>query len=245
MPSVNSVSMRMPLPSSTVITPSLPTFSMTSAIISPTSGSSALIDATEAISCLAWTGRAWLRSSSTMTLEPRSRPRLRLIGSAPAAMLRMPSRTIAWASTVAVVVPSPATSLVRIETSLASCAPMFWNGSSSSISRAMVTPSLMIRGAPYFLSSTTLRPLGPSVTRTALASASTPPLSARRAVISKASCLADHVVRSFHRPGEGRLLWAGPGEGPPPLRSPRRRRRRQGSAPPPRGDRARSGAAAR
>src|SRR3989304_200538 len=39
MPSTNSVSMRMPLPSSTVMTPSLPTFSMTSAMISPISGS--------------------------------------------------------------------------------------------------------------------------------------------------------------------------------------------------------------
>ena len=38
---------------------------------------------------------------------------------------------------------------------------MFSNGSSSSMSRAMVTPSLVIVGAPYFLSSTTLRPFGP------------------------------------------------------------------------------------
>src|SRR6266540_4433226 len=38
----------------------------------------------------------------------------------------------------------------------------------------MVTPSLVIVGAPHFLSSTTLRPLGPSVTRTTLASLSTP-----------------------------------------------------------------------
>ena len=43
---------------------------------------------------------------------PASRPRLRLIGLAPAATIFMPSRTIAWARTVAVVVPSPATSLV-------------------------------------------------------------------------------------------------------------------------------------
>src|SRR5215470_14096001 len=51
---------------------------------------------------------------------------------------------------------------------------MFSNLSSSSISLATVTPSLVMRGAPKLLSITTLRPLGPSVTRTALASVSTP-----------------------------------------------------------------------
>ncbi len=61
---------------------------------------------------------------------------------------------------------------------------MFSNASSSSISRAMVTPSLVMVGAPYFLSSTTLRPLGPSVTRTASATLSTPRLRERRAVSS-------------------------------------------------------------
>ena len=54
-----------------------------------------------------------------------SMPRLSASGLAPAATLRRPSRTMAWASTVAVVVPSPATSLVLVATSLASCAPMF------------------------------------------------------------------------------------------------------------------------
>ena len=59
-------------------------------------------------------------------------------------------------------------------TSLTSCAPMFWKGSSSSISRATLTPSFVIWGAPNFLSIITLRPFGPSVTLTASASASTP-----------------------------------------------------------------------
>src|SRR5262249_13350982 len=45
-----------------------------------------------------------------------------------------------------------------------------------------VTPSLVMRGAPKLLSSTTLRPLGPSVTRTALARMSTP-----RSIFSRAS----------------------------------------------------------
>ena len=71
------------------------------------------------------------------------------------------------ASTVAVVVPSPARSAVLEATSRTICAPMFSNLSSSSISLATVTPSLVIRGAPYDLSRTTLRPFGPSVTLTA------------------------------------------------------------------------------
>ena len=47
------------------------------------------------------------------------------IGLAPAATLRRPSRTIDQASTVAVVVPSPATSSVFLATSLTSSAPIF------------------------------------------------------------------------------------------------------------------------
>ena len=73
---------------------------------------------------------------------------------------------------------------------------MFSKGSSSSISRAMVTPSLVMVGAPNFLSRTTLRPLGPSVTLTASASPSTPRLRERRAVSSKISCLATVSVIS-------------------------------------------------
>src|SRR4051794_29370949 len=111
---------------------------------------------------------------ATATLTPFSMPFFRSIGLAPAATLRMPSRTMAWARTVAVVVPSPAMSLVFVATSLASCAPMFSKGLARSISLAMVTPSLVIVGAPKRLSITTLRPRGPSVTRTALASLLTP-----------------------------------------------------------------------
>ena len=103
------------------------------------------------------------------------------MGLAPAARFFRPSPTMAWASRVAVVVPSPATSLVLVETSFTSCAPMFSKGSSSSISLAMVTPSLVMRGAPNFLSSTTLRPLGPRVTLTVSASWLTPISSALRA----------------------------------------------------------------
>ena len=83
------------------------------------------------------------------------------IGVAPAVTFLRPSRKIASASTVAVVVPSPATSEVLLATSRTICAPMFWYGSSSSISFATVTPSLVTVGEPHFLSRTTLRPRGP------------------------------------------------------------------------------------
>ena len=49
-------------------------------------------------------------------------------------------------------------------------APMFSNLSSSSISLATVTPSLVTVGEPKLFSMMTLRPFGPSVTRTAFAS---------------------------------------------------------------------------
>src|SRR3981081_1188730 len=51
---------------------------------------------------------------------------------------------------------------------------MFSNLSESSISLATVTPSLVMRGAPYDLLRRTLRPFGPSVTLTALARMSMP-----------------------------------------------------------------------
>src|SRR5207249_4489919 len=85
-----------------------------------------------------------------------------------------PSRKMACARTVAVVVPSPARSEVLVATSFTIWAPMFSISSSSSISFATVTPSLVTVGLPNFLSMTTLRPLGPNVTFTASASLSTP-----------------------------------------------------------------------
>ncbi len=86
----------------------------------------------------------------------------------------MPSLKIARASTVAVVVPSPATSEVLVATSLTSLAPMFSKRSSSSTSLLTVTPSLVTVGPPNDLSMITLRPVGPMVTATASASFSTP-----------------------------------------------------------------------
>ena len=127
-----------------------------------------------------------LASSSTTASTALSMPRLSSIGLAPAATILQPSRKIAWASTVAVVVPSPATSEVLEATSLTIWAPMFSNGSSSSISLATVTPSLVTVGAPKLFSRTTLRPLGPRVTLTASASVSTP-----SRICSRASCVED------------------------------------------------------
>ncbi len=62
---------------------------------------------------------------------------------------------------------------------------MFWIGSLSSISLATDTPSLVIDGAPNFLLMITFLPLGPNVTLTALANASTPSLSFALASTSK------------------------------------------------------------
>src|SRR4029079_3624969 len=81
---------------------------------------------------------------------------------------------MACASTVAVVVPSPATSDVLLATSYTICAPMFSSASLRSISFATVTPSLVMVGDPNFLSRITFRPRGPSVTLTALAKLFTP-----------------------------------------------------------------------
>src|SRR5712691_1723213 len=143
-----------------------------------------------AISALPLTSFASALMASTTAAPPFSRPRFRSIGFAPAAMLRRPSCTIACARTTDVVVPSPAMSLVLVAASLRSCAPMFSNGSSSSTSRATVTPSWVTVGEPNFLSSATLRPLGPSVVLTAFAMMSTPPLRRLRASSVKTSCFA-------------------------------------------------------
>ena len=97
---------------------------------------------------------------------------------------------MAWARTVAVVVPSPALSFVLEATCWISLAPMFSNGLSSSISRAIVSPSLTMSGAPKLFSRTTLRPRGPMVTRTASASAFIPRSRAPRDSSEKLRSLA-------------------------------------------------------
>src|SRR5712672_3383868 len=183
MPSTTSSSVSSDFASSTVMTPSLPTFFIASARNLPISTSPlAEMVPTWAISSFEVTFLEFFFRSSTTASTARSMPRLRSIGFMPAATDLAPSLTIDAASTVAVVVPSPAKSDDFEATSRTIWAPMFSNLSSSSISFATVTPSLVMRGAPKLLSSTTLRPLGPSVTFTALARMSTP-----RSILSRAS----------------------------------------------------------
>src|SRR5947208_10996402 len=185
MPSTTSSVVSRPFASSTVMTPSLPTFSIASAIMSPIVRSPlAETVPTCAISSRPLVSLDTFLSASMTTGTALSMPRLRLIGSWPAATSLAPSVKIARASTVAVVVPSPATSEVFDATSFTICAPMFSNLSLSSISFATVTPSLVMFGAPNDFSRTTLRPRGPSVTVTASARTFTP-----RRILSRASWL--------------------------------------------------------
>ncbi len=136
----------------------------------------------------AWTA---IFSSPTAAFTALSMPRFRSIGFMPAATAFRPSRMNACASTVAVVVPSPASSLVLEATSFTICAPMFSNASSSSISLATETPSLVMVGAPKLFSSTTLRPFGPRVAFTALARTLTP-----RTILERASSPETNVLGS-------------------------------------------------
>src|SRR3954452_7794887 len=217
MPSTTSSSFSRLLPSSTVMTPSLPTLSIASAMILPIDSSLlAEMEPTCAISLEVVVGLEALRSCSVSCSTALSMPRLRSIGFMPAATYFMPSRTMAWASTVAVVVPSPALSLVLEATSLTICAPMFCSLSFSSISLATDTPSLVTVGAPKERSSTTLRPLGPRVTLTALARMFTPSTMRWRASAPKITSLAAIDSYLFEMFGGGRrrlrdLLEAGGG----------------------------------
>src|SRR6266446_6137526 len=175
MPSTTSSTVSADFDSSTVMTPSLPTFSMASAMRLPMVLSlfEAMV-ATCAISFLSLVDLDIFLSSSTTASTAASIPRLRPIGLAPAVTFLSPSRTMAWARTVAVVVPSPAMSEVLEATSLSIWAPMSSQLSLSSISFATVTPSLVMVGLPNFLSMTTLRPFGPMVALTAAAMMLTP-----------------------------------------------------------------------
>src|SRR6202041_2347941 len=204
MPSTMSTSVSSDLFSSTVMTPSLPTFCIACAIILPIAASPlAEIVPICATSEEEATGLARFSISLTTANTAISMPRLRSIGFMPAATDLAPSRTIACASTVAVVVPSPAVSLVLEATSRSICAPMFSNLSSSSISLATVTPSLVMRGAPKLFSMTTLRPLGPSVTFTALARISTPRSMRSRASPENLTSLAAIFVAPEDDPHPG------------------------------------------
>ena len=182
------------------MTPSLPTLSMTSATRFPIFSSWADRIAT----CAIWSRPSTEVESFEMLLRTdttaSSRPRLTAIGSEPAATFLKPSLMIACARTVDVVVPSPASSLVCLEASLRSCAPMFSNGSSRSISLAIETPSELTCGGPNFLSTITLRPFGPSVIFTVSASMSIPTLSRARASSANLSSFAGIFSSSYAEP---------------------------------------------
>src|SRR3954466_14534710 len=109
---------------------------------------------------------------------------------------------MACASTVAVVVPSPAMSLVFDATSRTICAPMFSNLSLSSTSLATVPRPVVSRGAPKLLSMTALRPLGPKVTFTASARMSTP-----RIMRSRASRLNFTSLAAIWLPFQSVCAW--------------------------------------
>ena len=126
MPSTTSRTVSADFDSSTVMTPSLPTFSMASAIRLPMVLSLLeAIVATWAISFLSLVDFDIFLSSSTTASTALSMPRLSPMGLAPAVTFLRPSRMMAWASTVAVVVPSPAMSEVLDATSFTIWAPMF------------------------------------------------------------------------------------------------------------------------
>ena len=183
--------------SSSVITPLRPTLAMASEIMVPTSMlPPAETDATLASSSSETSlDRSFKTSMSFATVV--SMPRVSCTGLVPAMTIFMPSVIIAAESTVAVVVPSPAKSFVFCAAWRTRRAPVFSTGSASSTSFATVTPSLTILGEPYLDSSTTLRPLGPSVTPTTCASLSTPRcifLSAAPSSALKYSLFATAVV---------------------------------------------------
>src|SRR6185437_13352708 len=193
MPSTTSRSVDMVWLSSTVMTPSLPTLSIACAMRVPICSSWLEIAATCAMSSLLATGVASFLISATTASTAFWMPILSCIGLAPAVTLRKPSLIMVCAKRVAVVVPSPATSLVLVATSRSSCAPVFSMGSLSSISRTIVTPSLVTVGAPNFFSRTTLRPFGPSVMRTDWATVSMPFFRACLASMSKVTVFAIYV----------------------------------------------------
>ena len=111
--------------SSTVITPSAVTFSIASAISWPISSLEEDTAATLAMSLVPLTFWLFFTMASTAASVAFCTPLRSTMGLAPAVTFFMPSRTSAWASRVAVVVPSPATSLVLVATSFTSWAPMF------------------------------------------------------------------------------------------------------------------------
>ena len=100
-----------------VITPSEETFSIASAMSLPMKASPEETVPTRAMSSVPLTFWRWARMAVTAASTALDIPFFMTMGLAPAARFFRPSRTMACASRVAVVVPSPATSLVLVDTS--------------------------------------------------------------------------------------------------------------------------------
>ena len=174
-PSTISSAVSVPLASSTLTMPSAPTRSIALATMRPIS----LLPCAEMVatcsrSRVVVTGREMPRSASTAVFTPRSSPRFKSIALAPATTLRTPSAKIACASRVEVVVPSPTDSPVRTAASRSICTPRFSSGSGRSMRFAIVTPSSHTIGSAYLRWIRIDFERGPSVTRTASASAVAP-----------------------------------------------------------------------
>src|SRR5467141_2022232 len=99
MPSTTSSVVSIVLDSSTVMTPSLPTFFMASAMMLPTCLSVLALMVPTCAIMSPFTSRESLLISLTATSTALSMPRLSAIGLAPAATVRTPSRKIACAIT--------------------------------------------------------------------------------------------------------------------------------------------------
>mmetsp|Transcript_61786 Transcript_61786/g.163794 ORF Transcript_61786/g.163794 Transcript_61786/m.163794 type:complete len:206 (+) Transcript_61786:1252-1869(+) len=147
-PSVKSISSTSVWPSSTIVAPLAPTRLKHVAIVRPIASDPVAIVATFSMSLSSVTGLAIALISAASSFDAFCSPRWRPIGLAPEATSLRPSRTSACVSTVDVVVPSPAFWSVFDATSTSSFAPTFALASSSSMSRAMVTPSLTTSGTP-------------------------------------------------------------------------------------------------
>ena len=93
---------------------------MASAMSLPMTSSLEEMAPTRAISAVPLTGLEFFLISSMAAAVALAMPFFMTMGLAPAARFFKPSRMMAWASRVAVVVPSPATSLVLVATSFTS-----------------------------------------------------------------------------------------------------------------------------
>ena len=173
-----------------MITPSEVTISIAFVIISPISSSPPALTVATFFISEPLTLMLFLAKTSKANLRAISMPFFISIGLAPAAIFFNPSCTIFCASMVAVVVPSPAFSLVLEATSSINFAPRFAKGFSILISLATAEPSFTISGEPNCFCITTFFAFGPIVTFTAFATIFTPFSSDSRDSSEKLNCFA-------------------------------------------------------